>query len=72
VHPEPNRQSVRTFDNLPKKTNNNLTVKAHADGSQIAMEFGPFSWRSAPAEPIGDTNKLPAVDDPHSPKEGTP
>jgi hypothetical protein len=60
VHPEPNRQSVRTFDNLPKKANNNLTVKAHADGSQIAMEFGPFSWRSALFEPIASADQAPS------------
>jgi hypothetical protein len=57
VHPEPNRQSVRTFDNLP---NNNLTVKVHADGSQIAMEFGPFSWRSALFEPIVSADQAPS------------
>jgi hypothetical protein len=60
VHPEPNRQSVRTFDNLPKKANNDLTVKVHADGSQIAMEFGAFSWRSALFEPIASADQTPS------------
>jgi len=59
VHPETNSQSARTFDNPPKKANNNLTVKAHAKGSQIAMEFGAFSWRSALFEPIASTDQAP-------------
>ena len=60
MHPEPIRQSVRTFDNLPKKPDNKLTVKVHADGSQIAMEFGPFSWRSALFEPIVSADQAPS------------
>ena len=60
MHPEPNRQSVRTFDNLPKKANNKPTVKAHTDGSQIAMEFGAFSWRSALFEPIASADQAPS------------
>jgi hypothetical protein len=60
VHPEPIRQTVRTFDNLPKKANNKPTVKAHADGSQAAMESGPFTWRSALSEPIRCTDQAPS------------
>jgi hypothetical protein len=72
VHPEPNRQSARTFDNLPKKANDNLTVKAHAKGSEIAMKFGPFSWRSALFESIASTDQAHGCRLPHSSKEGTP
>jgi hypothetical protein len=41
-------------------------------GGQAKMEYGPFSRRSALAEPIGGTNHLPAADDPHESKEKTP
>jgi hypothetical protein len=40
-------------------------------GGQAKMEYGPFSRRSALAEPIGGTNHLPAADDPHESKEKT-
>jgi hypothetical protein len=60
VHPEPIRQTVRTFDNVPKKANNKPTVKAYADGTQAAMEPGPFMWRSALSEPIGSTYQAPS------------
>jgi hypothetical protein len=43
VYPGTIRQTVRIFDELPETLNNKPTVKAHTDGSQAAMESGPFS-----------------------------
>jgi hypothetical protein len=60
VHPEPIRQTVRTFDNLPKRVSNKPSVKAPADGRQAAMESGPFTWRSALSEPIRLTDQAPS------------
>ena len=54
------RQTVRFFEEQPEKAKSSPTVKAHADGSQAAMEAGPFSWRSDLPEPIGGTNQAPS------------
>jgi uncharacterized OsmC-like protein len=54
------RQTVRLFEEQPEKAKSNPTVKARADGSQAAMEAGPFSWRSDLPEPIGGTNQAPS------------
>jgi uncharacterized OsmC-like protein len=60
VQPETIRQTVRLFEEQPEKAKSNPTVKAHTDGSQAAMEAGPFSWRSDLPEPIGGTNQAPS------------
>jgi uncharacterized OsmC-like protein len=60
VQPETIRQTVRLFEEQPEKARSKPTVKAHADGSQAAMEAGPFSWRSDLPEPIGGTNQAPS------------
>jgi hypothetical protein len=60
VHPEPIRQTVRTFEYLLKKANDKPTVKAHADGSQAAMESGPLTWRSSLSESIRRTDQAPS------------
>ncbi len=60
MQPETISQTVRLFEEQPDKAKSNPTVKAHADGSQAAMEAGPFSWRSDLPEPIGGTNQAPS------------
>jgi uncharacterized OsmC-like protein len=60
VQSETIRQTVRFFEEQPEKAKSSPTVKAHADGSQAAMEAGPFSWRSDLPEPIGGTNQAPS------------
>src|SRR5918998_3988641 len=60
VQSETIRQTVRLFEEQPDKAKSTPTVQAHADGSQAAMEAGPFSWRSDLPEPIGGTNQAPS------------
>jgi uncharacterized OsmC-like protein len=60
VQSETIRQTVSLFEEQPEKAKSNPTVKAHTDGSQAAMEAGPFSWRSDLPEPIGGTNQAPS------------
>jgi uncharacterized OsmC-like protein len=60
VQPDTISQTVRLFEEQPEKAKSTPTVKAHADGSQAAMEAGPFSWRSDLPEPIGGTNQAPS------------
>ena len=54
------RQTVRLFEEQPERARSKPTVKAHADGSQAAMEAGPFSWNSDLPEPLGGTNQAPS------------
>ena len=37
------RETVRLFEEQPDKAKSKPTVKARTDGSQAAMEAGPFS-----------------------------
>ena len=60
MQPESILQTVRLFEEQPGKAKSKPTVKAHTDGSQAAMEAGPFSWRSDLPEPIGGTNQAPS------------
>jgi uncharacterized OsmC-like protein len=60
VQPETIRQTVRLFEDQPEKAKSKPTVKARTDGSQAAMEAGPFSLRSDLPEPIGGTNQAPS------------
>jgi uncharacterized OsmC-like protein len=60
VQPETIRQTVSLFEEQPEKAKSTPTVKARTDGSQAAMEAGPFSWRSDLPEPIGGTNQAPS------------
>src|SRR5215208_75792 len=60
VQPETIRQTVRLFEDQPEKAKSTPTVKAYTDGSQAAMEAGPFSWNSDLPEPIGGTNQAPS------------
>jgi hypothetical protein len=60
VQSETIRQTVRHFEEQPEKAKSTPTVKAHADGSQAAMEAGPFSWHADLPEPIGGTNQAPS------------
>jgi uncharacterized OsmC-like protein len=60
VQPETIRQTVSLFEEQPEKAKSAPTVKARTDGSQAAMEAGPFSWRSDLPEPIGGTNQAPS------------
>ena len=54
------RRTVRLFEEQPDKAKSKPTVKARTDGSQAAMEAGPFSWRSDLPEPMGGTNRAPS------------
>ena len=60
MQPETISQTVRLFEEQPEKAKSAPTVKARTDGSQAAMEAGPFSWRSDLPEPIGGTNQAPS------------
>jgi uncharacterized OsmC-like protein len=60
VQPETISQTVRFFEEQPEKARSKPTVKASADGSQAAMEAGPFSLRADLPEPIGGTNQAPS------------
>ena len=60
MQPETIRQTVRLFEEQPDKAKSEPTVKAHTDGSQAAMEAGPFSLRCDLPEPIGGTNQAPS------------
>jgi len=60
LQPETIRQTVRLFEEQPDKAKSEPTVKAHTDGSQAAMEAGPFSLRCDLPEPIGGTNQAPS------------
>ena len=60
MQPETIRQTVRLFEEQPEKARSKPTVEAHSDGSQAAMESGPFSWNSDLPEPIGGTNQAPS------------
>jgi organic hydroperoxide reductase OsmC/OhrA len=57
MQPETIRRTVSLFEEQPEKAKSSPTVKAHADGSQAAMEAGPFSWRSDLPELMGGTNQ---------------
>ena len=60
MQPETIRQTVRLFEDQPEKAKSKPTVKARTDGSQAAMEAGPFSLRSDLPEPLGGTNQAPS------------
>ena len=60
MQPETIQQTVRLFEKQPEKARSKPTVKAHNDGSQAAMQAGPFSWNSDLPEPIGGTNQAPS------------
>ena len=60
MHSETIRQTVSLFEEQPEKARSKPTVTAHTDGSQAAMEAGPFSWNSDLPEPIGGTNQAPS------------
>jgi uncharacterized OsmC-like protein len=60
VQPETISQTVRLFEDQPEKAKSKPTVKARTDGSQAAMEAGPFSLRSDLPEPLGGTNQAPS------------
>jgi uncharacterized OsmC-like protein len=60
VQPETISKTVRLFEEQPEKARCKPTVNAHTDGSQAAMEAGPFSWNSDLPEPIGGTNQAPS------------
>ncbi len=60
MQPETIRQTVRLFEEQPDKAKSKPTVEARTDGSQAAMEAGPFSWRSDLPEPMGGTNQAPS------------
>ena len=60
MQPETISQTVRLFEDQPEKAKSKPTVKARTDGSQAAMEAGPFSLRSDLPEPLGGTNQAPS------------
>src|SRR3712207_6382167 len=60
MHSETIRQTVSLFEEQPEKAKSKPTVKAHTDGSQAAMEAGPFSWNSDLPEPVGGSNQAPS------------
>ncbi len=60
MRPEVISETVRLWEEQPDKAKSKPTVKAHSDGSQAAMEGGPFSWRADLPEPLGGTNQAPS------------
>ena len=60
MQPETISQTVRLFEDQPEKAKSKPTVKARTDGSQAAMEAGPFSLRSDLPKPLGGTNQAPS------------
>ena len=60
MQPETIHQTVRLFEEQPEKARSKPTVTAYSDGSQAAMESGPFSWNADLPEPIGGTNRAPS------------
>ncbi len=60
MRPEVISETVRLWEEQPDKAKSKPTVKAHSDGSEAAMEAGPFSWHSDLPEPIGGTNQAPS------------
>jgi hypothetical protein len=60
MRPEVISETVRLWGEQPDKAKRKPTVKARSDGSEAAMEAGPFSWHSDLPEPIGGTNQAPS------------
>jgi uncharacterized OsmC-like protein len=60
MQPETISQTVSLFEEQPEKAKSTPSVEARADGSQAAMESGPFSWRSDLPKPLGGTNQAPS------------
>ena len=59
MRPEVISETVRLWEEQPDKAKSKPTVKPRSDGSEAAMEAGPFSWHSDLPEPIGALTKLP-------------
>ena len=60
MRPEVISETVRLWREQPDKAKSKPTIKARSDGSEAAMEAGPFSWHSDLPEPIGGTNQAPS------------
>ena len=52
--------TVEAWTNEPDKAKGNPTVLAHADGSQAAIEAGPFTWRADLPPALGGGNEAPS------------
>jgi uncharacterized OsmC-like protein len=60
MNPEIIKDTIATWNGEPDKARSTPTVTARADGSQAAIQAGPFTWRADLPAPLGGTNQAPS------------
>ncbi len=60
MNPEILQETIAAWTKEPNQARSVPTVTARADGSQAAIQAGPFTWRADLPVPLGGTNQAPS------------
>lgn len=60
MNPETIEATIQSWAAEPERARSIPTVTAHAEGSQAAIQAGPFTWRADLPAPLGGTNQAPS------------